>query len=85
MIENQAYKILTDTPVRCKENHAEYSKALRIAICALDKQIAKKPIEDGYYDKPCVCPFCGEPLDYVGCEKHCKVCGQALLWDGDVE
>ena len=70
MTDKQAYYILTNTPIRPQHNHTEYSKALHIAIGALSKQIAEKPIEDGYYDEPCVCPNCGQPL-LLGGDKLC--------------
>lgn len=54
--------------------------SMEMAIGALEKQIPKKPIEDGYYNKPCVCPYCGQDLDYIECAKYCKNCGQALDW-----
>lgn len=56
-------------------------------IDALDKQIPKKPIEDGYYDEPCVCPNCGSNVineadnDYLF--NYCYHCGQALDWSED--
>ena len=39
-------------------------QAMKVCKEALEKQIPKKPIEDGYYDKPCVCPTCGQALDW---------------------
>ena len=44
MTPKKAYKILKDTPIRAKGNHAEYSKALHLAMAALEKQIPKKPM-----------------------------------------
>ena len=41
----------------------DLNKALEMAINALEKQIPQKPIEDGYYGLPCVCPCCGQALD----------------------
>lgn len=29
-----------------------------------EKQMPQKPIEDGYYNEPCVCPNCGQTLDW---------------------
>lgn len=87
MTEKQAYKILTNTPIRCKENHTEYSKALRIAIGALVKQIAKRPCltDENVFIHNCLvsCPICKEFCGFK--QKHCVKCGQALLWDGDEE
>ena len=42
----------------------DYAVAFEKAIEALEKQIPKEPIEDGYYNEPCVCPNCGQPLDW---------------------
>ena len=53
--------------------------AKQMGANALDKQIPKKPIEDGYYDLPCVCPNCGSNVanedgnDYQF--KYCYHCG----------
>lgn len=52
---------------------------------ALRKQIPEKPIEDGYYGEPFVCPNCGSNVvneadnDYKF--SYCYHCGQALDWD----
>ncbi len=78
MTEKQAYKILTNTPIRAKENHAEYSKALHIAIGALDKQIAKKPINI----RGTVVNFCPNCKANVIEQVHdyCGKCGQKMDW-----
>ena len=56
--------------------------ALQFAVNELEKEIPQKPIEDGYYDKPAVCPNCGESiiklLDNNYPIQHCLCCGQAL-------
>lgn len=58
--------------------------ALDLATDALEKQIPKKPIEDGYYDLPCVCPNCGSNVaneadnDYQF--EYCYHCGQKIDW-----
>ena len=64
---------------------AENQKELmNITVDALEKQMPKKPIEDGYYDLPCACPNCGSNVaneadnDYQF--KYCYHCGQALDW-----
>ena len=88
MTEKQAYKILTNTPIRAKENHAEYSKALHIAIGALEKQIPKKPVVSGYEPNKLIssvsytCPTCGS---HIGRNIHRCYCDQALLWEGETE
>lgn len=54
------------------------------AISALEKQIPKKPIEDGYYDEPSVCPNCGgNVINQADNDYHfqyCHYCGQSLDW-----
>lgn len=63
------------------QKKAENQKELMdITVEALEKQIPKKPIEDGYYSKPCVCSYCGQDLDYIECANCCKNCGQKIDW-----
>lgn len=60
----------------------DYELTIYTAISrAVEKQIAKKPIEDGYLGIPCVCPSCGG--DALPRFKYCPYCGQRLLWDGE--
>lgn len=85
MTEKQAYKILTNTPIRSQHNHAEYSKALHIAIGALDKQIPKRCASNPY-DAMCVyCPTCncGFGIYISQPTPYCPQCGQALMFGGD--
>ena len=71
------------------QNNSHNKELCNICIEALEKQIPKKPIEDGYYDEPCVCPNCGSNVineadnDYLF--KHCYHCGQALDWSDTEE
>lgn len=67
--------------------HNEYGKGngnVKIVISALEKQIPKRPIEDGYYDEPSVCPNCG--CDVINQADNdykfecCYHCGQRLDW-----
>lgn len=81
MTEKQAYKILTNTPIRAKENHTEYSKALHMALDALEKQIPCK-VEEGNKDWF----YCNKCDNFVSLSaNYCDFCGQALLWEGDIE
>ena len=61
--------------------------AINNAISALEKQIPKKPIEDGYYGEQCVCPNCGSNVINEAdndCQfNYCYHCGQALDWSDD--
>ncbi len=83
MTEKQAYKILTNTPIRCRDNHTEYSKALHIALGALDKQIPKSCVTHKHNLLCVYCPACGSEFGiYVGKPTpYCSNCGQALLWE----
>ena len=53
----------------------EWETAINMAIDALQKQIPKNPIPDGYKDK---CPVCGLIVKFG--EQYCKGCGQKLRW-----
>lgn len=50
--------------------------AVDMAINALEKQIAKKPIDTDWL----YCPNCKVTLK-VGLEKYCEHCGQRLNWE----
>ena len=54
----------------------------KMVLDALEKQMPKRPIEDGYYDEPAVCPNCGEIiiklLDDNYRIQYCICCGQAI-------
>mgnify|MGYP003289421412 CR=1 FL=1 len=56
----------------------------KMVLDALEKQVPKRPIEDGYYDEPAVCPNCGGNVinqcdnDYQF--QCCHYCGQKLDW-----
>ena len=72
----------------CKEYKKPLMYAYKMAIQALEKQIAKKPTYegDGYSDGQLVydtwvCPCCGRSyeLDYDDCD-YCPNCGQNLDW-----
>ena len=58
------------------------NEAFEMAINALERQIPQKPIEDGYYDDPAVCPNCGcDVVNFVDnyCSvQFCHFCGQKL-------
>lgn len=53
-------------------------KALDMAIKALRKCTPRKYVEDGYFDRSCVCPECG--VDLMIEVNNCPHCGQRILW-----
>lgn len=70
---------------RLKERNAIFiTVALDVAVEALEKQIPKKPIGDGWGGFLKLCPNCKskEIYDHKNLEprKHCDNCGQALDW-----
>ena len=77
-IENLKYLISGD----CTDNQMDFVEEIEMAIEALKKQMPKRPIEDGYYDEPAVCPNCGESiiklLDNNYPIQYCLCCGQSL-------
>lgn len=79
MTEAEAIKTLEDFQ-RLLTNYrhisTELTEANGMAIKALEKQIAKKPIDRIAYSD---CPCCGE-VDIIGC-LYCPVCGQHLNWE----
>lgn len=70
-------------------------EAAKMAIQALEKQIAKKPIMKPYFDdmeeEYLCCPTCGEiltdriPMDNKDFYFHCLNCGQKFNWESDEE
>ena len=104
MTESEAIKILkkdscyecsqgTDSPLNCEYGECRVSKATRVAIQALEKQIAKKPIMKQYFedleDEYLCCPTCGEiltdriPADNKTFYFHCMNCGQKFDWSDE--
>ena len=76
-------------------NFGEQKEAFQMAINALEKQIAKKPIMKPYFDdmeeEYLCCPTCGEiltdriPMDNKDFYFHCFNCGQKFNWESDEE
>lgn len=85
MTESEAIKILNTFP----EEDEMYDTA-QLAINALEKQIANKPIMKPYCEdmeeEYLCCPTCGEiltdriPMDNKDFYFHCLNCGQKLDW-----
>ena len=80
MTESESIKILQKEKAYM-DSHAgrAQSEAFRMAINALEKQIAKKPYKDnenGIYEKE-YCPICHRSL--FPNDHHC-ICGQAIDW-----
>lgn len=89
LTNEEALHLLKYTPVILNSNSKistlRYHTVLDLAEKALEKQIPKKPIEDGYYGEPAVCPACGgnviNMLDNDYHFQYCHYCGQALAWE----
>lgn len=83
----------TDSPLNCEYGECRVSKATRVAIRALEKQIPKKPIMKQYFEKLedeyLCCPTCGEiltdriPADNKTFYFHCMNCGQKFDWSDE--
>ena len=65
------------------QNVEDLNNAYDIAIKALEKQIAKKPIYDNYHRAGYRCPNCNNtnPWGY----EHCRYCGQKLDWSERID
>jgi len=61
------------------EENNPYDIAFAKSIEALEKQIPKKPTNDGIRG---VCPICHQPLPNVA-HNNCMYCGQAIDWSKD--
>lgn len=94
MITNeQAIKFLQETVNFLENNKSFYppKDIFLLAISALEKQIARKPIMKPYFEdmdeEYLCCPTCGEILtDRIPSENkkfyfHCLACGQKFDWE----
>ena len=90
MIESEAIELIEkDLKLHSKDLSSKYKNGLRMAINALEKQIAKKPSPIDYKKYIDVvknakflrggfwCPNCKHVV-YSGC--YCEDCGQKLDW-----
>ena len=91
MTEIEAIEIIKYASAFNSEN-SPLTKALNMAIEALEKQIPKKPVIKPW--NPARCPACGEELSESmgdGYYKHLTLlqrcpnpdCGQRLLWESE--
>ena len=77
MTENEAIELIeNDLKLHSKDLSSKYKNGLRMAINALEKQIAKKSEMEKYTKRELYfCPICGtEVTDY----KYCPNCGQRM-------
>lgn len=68
-----------------REHNGKMCEKVALAIEAMEKQIAKKPLNFG--NEAYLCPSCKRNNFYEGTEflhkqKRCTVCGQVLDWEG---
>ena len=78
MTEYEAWLVLNHRISRY-DHAGDINEALEVAKTALEKQIPKKPINDGLY----ACPNCHTIMLRGAFEargKCCKECGQVLDW-----
>lgn len=95
MTESEAIKELHEIRPRGGIIPQKRAEAIDVAINALEKQIAKKPIMKPYFDdieeEYLCCPTCGEiltdriPMDNKDFYFHCLNCGQKFNWESDEE
>ena len=88
MTESEAIELIEkDLKLHSKDLSGKYKNSLRMAIKALEKQIAKKPlnitkVKDGnkYIGLIGKCPCCNDIVDEsnIVCD-----CGQKLNWESD--
>ena len=93
MTESEAIKELHKIRPRGGIIPQKRAEAIDVAINALEKQIAKKPIMKPYFDdmeeEYLCCPTCGEaltdrmPFDNKDFYFHCLNCGQKLDWSDE--
>ena len=93
MAESEAIKELHKIRPRGGIIPQKRAEALDVAIQALEKQIAKKPIMKQYFedleDEYLCCPTCGEiltdriPADNKTFYFHCMNCGQKFDWSDE--
>lgn len=76
MTPKGAFKVLKNTLIRTRGCNVAYSKALHLAMAALEKQIPKKVAE--YKKDSYCCTMCGAIV--YPTSPYCKHCGQALDW-----
>lgn len=94
MTESEVIELIeNDLQLHSKDLSSKYKNGLRMAIKALEKQMARKPEyeADGYADGELVydyakCPICGHDFEYEindwGCN-YCSNCGQKLDWSDE--
>ena len=77
MTESEAIELIEkDLKLHSKDLSSKYKKGLRMAINALEKQIAKKPEMEKYTKRELYfCPICGTEI--TDC-KYCPNCGQKI-------
>ena len=93
MTESEAIKELHKIRHRGGIIQKKRADALDVAIQALEKQMAKKPIMKQYFedleDECLCCPTCGEiltdriPADNKTFYFHCMNCGQKFDWSDE--
>lgn len=84
MTENEAIELIEkDLKLHSKDLSGKYKNSLRMAINALEKQIAKKPEMEKYTKRELYfCPICG--TEVTDC-KYCPNCGAKMQAESEEE
>ena len=84
-IDRINYRIQTASEIAGKGTDGKAFEDLELAVMALEKQKAKKPVQvenDGIrYTDSYRCPTCGRAFTGTGIADYCYHCGQKLKWD----
>jgi hypothetical protein len=79
MTPKGAFKVLKNTLIRTRGCNVAYSKALHLAMAALEKQVPIKVVFQSEFEGLRYCPCCN--VRFIGWGmKYCGECGQALDW-----
>jgi hypothetical protein len=65
-----------------KEKYTLALKAMRTSITALEKQIPQKVIRYFEITYQAECPACKGRIEAHASHKYCRLCGQAIEWEG---
>lgn len=77
MNEQEAIEFIKNSDT-LRVTNKKATEAVRLSLEALEKQVAKKPVDRFMFKE---CPTCGS-VEIEGCG-YCPECGQKLDWSGE--